>query len=69
MKRLLLTRWDMIFVAIVSSGVVTPVLALTGKASGWMLVIDAVLSAGLGLLIALIVATAVRFVEHRLKGR
>ena len=59
-KRSLLTRWDVIFVAIVAAGVATPLLALTRKPSGWILVIDAVLSALLGLLIAAVVASVVR---------
>ena len=65
MKRPLLTRWDMILVAIVSAGVVTPVLALTGKSSGWVLVVDAVLSAILGLMVAMAVGAVVRHFENR----
>lgn len=65
MKTPLLSHWDMIFVAIVSAGVVvTPVMALTREPSAWILAVDAILSALLGLLIAAIVASAVRFFER-----
>ena len=59
MERPLRSRWDMIFVAIGSAGVVTPVTALTREPSSWMLAVDAILSALLGLLIAAIVASVV----------
>jgi hypothetical protein len=60
MKRPLLSRWDMVSLAIGSAGVVTPVMALTREPSWWMLAVDAILSALLGLLIAAVVASVVR---------
>jgi O-antigen/teichoic acid export membrane protein len=63
-KRPLLTRWDVILVTIVAAGVATPLLALTRKPSGWMLLVDPVVSALLGLLIAAVVAAMVRFFER-----
>jgi hypothetical protein len=47
----------------------TPLLELTRKPSGWMLVVDAVVSALLGLLIAAVVASVVRLFERGPKGR
>jgi hypothetical protein len=63
-KRPLLTRWDVIIVTISAAGVATPLLALTRNPSGWMLVVDAILSALLGLLIAGVVASVVRLFER-----
>jgi hypothetical protein len=60
MERPLRSRCDIIFVAIGSGGVVAPVTALTREPSSWMLAVDAILSALLGLLIAAIVASVVR---------
>jgi hypothetical protein len=68
-KRPLLTRWDVILVTIVAAGITTPLLALTRKPSGWMLVVDLAVSALLGLLIAVVVASVVRFFERGPKGR
>jgi hypothetical protein len=63
-RKPLLTRGDVIFVTIVTAGVATPLLALTQKPSGWMLAVDAILSALLGLLVAAVVASVVRFFER-----
>jgi hypothetical protein len=59
-KRTLLTRCVVIFVVIVAAGIATPLLALTQKPSGWTLVLDAILSALLGLLIAAVFASIIR---------
>ena len=67
-KRPLLTRSEIVFVFICTAGVATPLLALTGGPSGWVLVLDGILSGLLGLMIAVVVAAVVRFVEGRLKG-
>lgn len=69
MKRPLLTRWDVIFVVIATAGIATPLLALTQKPSGWVLLLDAILSAGLGLLSAAVVAFAIRFFGRWPKDR
>ena len=65
MKRTLLSRWDAIFVAMVASGIGTPLLAVTHRPSVWVLVLEAVLSASLGLMIAAAVAAVVRHFENR----
>jgi hypothetical protein len=65
MKRPLLSRCEMISVAIASAGVVTPLVALTTEPSTWMLAVDAILSVLLGLLIAAVVASVVRVFEGR----
>ena len=54
---------------VATSGVATPLMALSGRPSGWLLVLDGILSGLLGLLIAVVVASVLRFVECRLKGR
>ena len=59
-KRPLLTRSDVIFVMIIAAGVATPLVAFNRNPSGWMLVVDAILSALLGLLIAAVVAGVIR---------
>ena len=59
-KRPLLTRSDVIFVMIIAAGVATPLVAFNPKPSGWMLVVDTILSALLGLLIAVVVAGVIR---------
>jgi len=56
----LLTRSDMIYVAIAGAGVGTPLIALTRNVSGWMLAIDTVLGALLGLLAAALIAAGIR---------
>jgi hypothetical protein len=68
-KRPLLSRSDVIFVMILAAGVATPLLAFTRNPSGWVLVVDAILSALLGLLIAVVAASVVRFFERGPNGR
>ena len=68
-KRPLLTRSEMVCVFVATSGVATPLMALSGRPSGWLLVLDGILSGLLGLLIAAVVASVLRFVECRPKGR
>jgi hypothetical protein len=68
-KRSLLTRGEVIFVIVFAAGTATPLLALTQKLSGWLLVLDLVVSAALGLLIAVVLASVVRFFERGPTGR
>ncbi|MGH7391939.1 MAG: hypothetical protein ACREM3_21145 [Candidatus Rokuibacteriota bacterium] len=62
--RPLLIRYDVISVAIVTSVIATPLLALTQKTSGWVLLPDAILSAALGLLIAAGAASVLRLFKR-----
>ena len=55
-----LTRWDVIFVVIVAAGAGTRFLTLAPKPSGWLLVLDVIVSASLGLLVAVVIASLVR---------
>ncbi len=63
-KRPLLTRSDVILVIVVASGVITPLTSLAPRPSGWMFVVDAILSALLGLLVVLVIASGVRVLER-----
>jgi hypothetical protein len=65
MKRSLLSRRDAIFVALVACAIGPPLLAMTQRPSVWVLVVDAVLSASLGLMVAMAVAAVVRHFENR----
>jgi hypothetical protein len=68
-KRPLLTRGEVIFVIVFAAATATPLLALTQKPSGWILVLDVVVSALLGLLIAVVLASVVRFFERGPKAK
>jgi hypothetical protein len=65
MKRSLLSRRDAILVAVIASGIATPLLAVTRSPSVWFLVLDAFLSASLRLMIAMAVAAVRRHFENR----
>ena len=63
-ERPLLSRTDVVIVLVVTAGLVTPLTALSSRPAGWTLIIDAILSAVLGLVVALIVVSGVRVVER-----
>jgi hypothetical protein len=63
-RRPLLSRTDVVVVLAVTAGLVTPLTALSSRPAGWMLIIDAILSALLGLVVALLVASGVRLFER-----
>jgi len=60
-KSPLLTRWDVAFIIVVAIGAAPLIVSrLAPKPSGWLLVVDLLLSALLGLVIGVVIACVIR---------